>query len=74
MLRQNARTRWTGAIDYYCWNLYARTSRWYDEGTDEEKAARKKLRLDTLHAIEQGGNETAEIADDDFDCGAAAAF
>jgi arginyl-tRNA synthetase len=51
------------AIDYYCWNLYARTSQWYDEGTQEENAARKKLRYDTLHAIEQGGNETAEVAE-----------
>jgi arginyl-tRNA synthetase len=50
-------------IDYYCWDLYARTSQWYGEGTDEEKAARKQLRLDTLHLIEHGGNDTAEIAD-----------
>ena len=51
------------AFDYYCWDLYARTSQWYGEGTDEEKAARKQLRLDTLHLIERGGNETAEIAE-----------
>jgi arginyl-tRNA synthetase len=51
------------AIDYYCWDLYARTSSWYAEGTDAEKGARKQIRLDTLHAIEHGGNETAEIAD-----------
>jgi arginyl-tRNA synthetase len=51
------------AIDYHCWDVYARTSQWYGEGSEEEKAARKKLRLDTLHAIEQGGNETAEIAE-----------
>ncbi len=50
-------------IDYYCWDLYARTSQWYDEGSAEEKAARKQLRLDTLHLIEHGGNDTAEIAD-----------
>jgi arginyl-tRNA synthetase len=52
-----------GGIDYYCWDLYARTSSWYGEGTAEEQAAKKQIRLDTLHAIEQGGNETAEIAD-----------
>ncbi len=51
------------AIDYYCWDLYARTSQWYGEGTDEEQKARKQLRLDTLHSIERGGNETAEIAE-----------
>jgi arginyl-tRNA synthetase len=55
--------RFEDAIDYYCWDLYARTSRWYDEGTDEEKALRKKLRYATLHEIEQGGNETAEAAE-----------
>jgi arginyl-tRNA synthetase len=50
-------------IDYYCWDLYARTSQWYGEGTTEEQSARKKLRLDTLHAIERGSNESAEIAE-----------
>ncbi|HVC47606.1 MAG TPA: arginine--tRNA ligase [Terracidiphilus sp.] len=50
-------------IDYYCWDLYARTSQWYTSGTDEENEARKKLRYETLHAIEHGGNETAEIAE-----------
>ncbi|MFP5209685.1 MAG: arginine--tRNA ligase, partial [Acidobacteriota bacterium] len=50
-------------IDYYCWDLYARTSQWYEEGDDDEKATRKQMRLDTLHLIEQGGNETAEVAD-----------
>ncbi|HET7102804.1 MAG TPA: arginine--tRNA ligase [Terracidiphilus sp.] len=50
-------------IDYYCWDLYARTSQWYGEGTDQEKEARKRMRYDTLHAIEQGGNETAEVAE-----------
>jgi arginyl-tRNA synthetase len=51
-------------IDYYCWDLYARVSQWYTDSTDAaELAARKKLRLDTLHALEEGGNETAEIAD-----------
>jgi arginyl-tRNA synthetase len=51
------------AIDYYCWDLYARTSLWYSSGTDEENAARNKLRYATLHAVEEGGNETAEIAE-----------
>jgi arginyl-tRNA synthetase len=50
-------------FDYYCWDLYARTSSWYGEGTAPEQTAKKQIRLDTLHAIEQGGNETAEIAD-----------
>src|SRR5882757_8116263 len=51
-------------IDYYCWDLYARVSQWYTDTADAgELAARKQLRLDTLHALEHGGNETAEIAD-----------
>jgi len=51
------------AIDYYCWDLYARTSQWYGEGSDQQKETRKRLRYDTLHKIEQGGNETAEVAE-----------
>jgi arginyl-tRNA synthetase len=55
--------RHTAGVDYYCWDLYARTSSWYAEGTAEEQAERKKLRLDTLHLIEHAGNETAEVAE-----------
>ncbi|HTW79493.1 MAG TPA: arginine--tRNA ligase [Terracidiphilus sp.] len=50
-------------FDYYCWDLYARTSAWYGEGAAEEQAARKLLRYATLHEIEAGGNETAQIAE-----------
>ncbi len=50
-------------IDYYCWDLYARTSQWYEQGSEAENAARKKLRYCTLHEIESGNNETAEIAE-----------
>ena len=46
------------SFDYYCWDLYARVSQWY-----EKEEANKRVRLDTLHAIEQGGNEAAEIAE-----------
>ncbi len=49
-------------IDDYCWDLYARVSQWY-EAPEPEAQERKKIRLETLHAIEEGGNETAEIAD-----------
>ncbi|HKW18057.1 MAG TPA: arginine--tRNA ligase [Terriglobales bacterium] len=45
-------------FDYYCWDLYARVSQWY-----EQSAENKKVRLDTLHEIERGGNETAATAD-----------
>ncbi len=50
-------------VDFYCWDLYARTSQWYTNGTNEENEERKKLRYATLHEIEQGGNETADVAD-----------
>jgi arginyl-tRNA synthetase len=45
-------------FDYYCWDLYARVSQWYAESKENQQA-----RAATLHAIEQGRNETAEIAD-----------
>jgi arginyl-tRNA synthetase len=43
-------------FDYYCWDLYARVSLWYEESKEN-----LKLRLQTLHDIEQGGNEPAQI-------------
>jgi arginyl-tRNA synthetase len=45
-------------FDYTCWDLYARVSHWY-----AEDKTRDKVRLEVLHAIEQGGNEVAAIAD-----------
>jgi arginyl-tRNA synthetase len=45
-------------FDDYCWDIYARVSQWY-----EQDDANKKIRLETLHAIEQGGNDLAEIAE-----------
>jgi arginyl-tRNA synthetase len=45
-------------FDYYCWDLYARVSEWY-----EKDAANKQIRLETLHAIEAGGNESARIGE-----------
>jgi arginyl-tRNA synthetase len=49
-------------IDYYLWDIYAKTSQWY-EVDPLQKEARRKIRLDTLHAIEQGDNPTAFIAE-----------
>src|SRR3984885_5252494 len=49
-------------IDFYCWDLYARDSQWYT-ADPEHAAARKQIRLDTLHALEAGNNDTAKIAD-----------
>jgi arginyl-tRNA synthetase len=45
-------------FDYLCWDLYARVSHWYEEDKSNLQA-----RAATLHAIEEGNNETAAIAD-----------
>jgi arginyl-tRNA synthetase len=45
-------------FDYYCWDLYARVSQWYEQ--DQQN---KQTRLQTLHAIEDAGSETAALAD-----------
>ena len=50
-------------FDYICWDVYARVSQWYDAGSEDENKQRKSLRYATLHEIEAGGNETAEVAD-----------
>jgi arginyl-tRNA synthetase len=46
-----------GRFDYYCWDLYARVGDFYaaDPGN-------KALQAEVLHAIEEGGNETARLA------------
>jgi len=44
-------------FDYYCWDLYAQASKWYAQDKQNLQA-----RLKTLHEIEEGGNETAAIA------------
>jgi arginyl-tRNA synthetase len=45
-------------FDYYCWDLYARVSQWYEQAPEN-----KNTRSHTLHEIEQGGNETAAVAE-----------
>ena len=45
-------------FDYYCWDLYARVSQWY-----EADPQNKQVRLQTLHAIEDATSETAAIAE-----------
>ena len=62
-LRSTTGRATAAGVDYYCWDLYAKTSQWYTSGTDAENEARKKLRYATLHELEQGGNETAEVAE-----------
>ncbi len=45
-------------FDYYCWDLYAQVSSWYEQDKHNRDA-----RQQVLHALEEGGNETAAIAD-----------
>ena len=45
-------------FDFYCWDLYARVSRWYEEDKGNLAA-----RAGALHAIEAGNNETAQLAE-----------
>ena len=44
-------------FDYYCWDLYAKVTEWYEE--DKE---RLRIRAAALHDIERGANDTAELA------------
>ncbi len=45
-------------FDYYCWDLYAQVSHWYAE--DKQNL---QVRQQALHAIEEGNNESAAVAD-----------
>jgi arginyl-tRNA synthetase len=44
-------------FDFYCWDLYARVTDWYE--ADKE---RLKIRTATLHDLEHGGNDNAVMA------------
>jgi arginyl-tRNA synthetase len=54
-----------GSFDYYCWDLYTRVGLFYrDENPEGDPNPEKlKWRTEILHAIEQGNNPTAELAD-----------
>src|SRR2546425_8681425 len=45
-------------FDYYCWDLYAKVTHFFDE----DKARAAKLRGEMLKAIEEGEGEDAEVA------------
>jgi arginyl-tRNA synthetase len=47
----------TTRFDYYCWDLYAHVTEWYEQ--DRERLA---IRADTLHHIERGEGADAAIA------------
>jgi arginyl-tRNA synthetase len=46
----------TTRFDYYCWDLYARVTEWYDGDP-----ARLAVRSQALHDLEHGGNETSTM-------------
>ena len=52
---RSARSPTSTRFDYYCWDLYARVTEWYEQ--DKERLA---VRAETLHDIEHGGNENAD--------------
>ncbi|MEO8276806.1 MAG: arginine--tRNA ligase [Thermoanaerobaculia bacterium] len=43
-------------FDYRCWDVYARVGKWYEEDPE-----RQKLRRETLHGLESGVGERAEM-------------
>ena len=46
----------TTRFDYYCWDLYAKVTQWYDGDQ-----ARLAIRAAVLHDLERGGNDSAAI-------------
>ncbi len=52
-------------FDHYCWDLYTRVGLFYRDGNldGEQNPEKLKLRAEILHAIEEGNNPIAELAD-----------
>ncbi|MEP6635681.1 MAG: arginine--tRNA ligase [Acidobacteriota bacterium] len=52
-------------FDYYCWDLYTRVGLYYrdDDPNGQPNPEKLKLRTEILHALEEGNNPTAELAD-----------
>ncbi|MFN2492722.1 MAG: arginine--tRNA ligase [Pyrinomonadaceae bacterium] len=53
------------SFDYYCWDLYTKVGVFYRDGdpAGAPNPERLGLRTDVLHALEEGNNPTAELAD-----------
>jgi arginyl-tRNA synthetase len=53
------------SFDYYCWDLYTKVGLFYreDDANGQPNPEKLKLRTDILHALEEGNNPTAELAD-----------
>jgi arginyl-tRNA synthetase len=52
-------------FDYYCWDLYTKVGLFYRNGdlAGEMIPERTKFRTEVLHALEEGNNTIAELAD-----------
>jgi arginyl-tRNA synthetase len=52
-------------FDYYCWDLYTKVGLFYrnNDPNGEPDPEKLKLRTEILHALEEGNNPTAELAD-----------
>ncbi|HEV8186353.1 MAG TPA: arginine--tRNA ligase [Pyrinomonadaceae bacterium] len=52
-------------FDYYCWDLYTKVGLFYRDGSPggDVNPEKVKLRNEVLHALEEGGNTIAELAD-----------
>ncbi len=52
-------------FDYYCWDLYTRVGLFYRDGNAaaDMNPDKVKLRNEVLHALEEGGNSIADLAD-----------
>ena len=52
-------------FDYYCWDLYTKVGLFYRNGdpAGDMDPERTKFRTEVLHALEEGNNEIAELAD-----------
>src|ERR1043166_696305 len=52
-------------FDYYCWDLYTEVGLFYRDGDPNNELNPEKLKMRTkvLHAIEEGDNRIAELAD-----------
>ncbi|HAF21466.1 MAG TPA: arginine--tRNA ligase [Blastocatellia bacterium] len=50
---------------YYCWDLYTKVGHFYRDGnpSGEPNAERLRLRTEVLHALEEGNNPVAALAD-----------
>src|SRR6266496_1878100 len=53
------------SFDYYCWDLYTKVGLFYRDSdpSAEPNPEKLKLRTEILHALEEGNNPTAELAD-----------